>query len=67
MPRKKSIVTIDDIDISTIPFQSRTTLAQYVLRALEDRQKLANDMKSGMACQMTLSMSEIEFDSRPVV
>ena len=45
MPRKKRIVTIDDIDVTTIPFQSRTTLGQYLLKMAEEREKRANKVK----------------------
>ena len=67
MPRKKKVVTIDDINVTTIPFQSRTTLGQYVLRAMEERTKRAKNMVENFPCQLTLSLPELQRDDRIVV
>ena len=66
MPRKK-MVTLDGIDVTLLPFQSRTTLGQYILLKLEERQKNARDMKESFACQVTLVMPEIAHDNAIVV
>ena len=67
MPRKKKLVLIEDIDTATIPFQSRTTLGQYLLAAMEDRQKRTKDMSETFACAITLILPELERGDQIVV
>lgn len=67
MPRNKKLVLIEDIDTTNIPFQSRTTLGQYLLAAMENRQKRAKDMSETFACAMTLVLPELERGDRIVV
>ena len=47
MPRRTRPITIDDIDVTLLPFQSRTTLGQYVLLALEERRERVEKSKVG--------------------
>ena len=68
--KKKKVLTLDDIadiDVTTIPFQSRTTLGQYVLEVLQERAKRAKNEKENCPCQITLSMRELSHTHRIVV
>ncbi len=66
MARKKLVTTIDDIDVDTLPFQSRTTTFQYVLKALEDRCNRAKK-HDGFPCQITLRVKEIAMSDALIV
>ena len=65
MPQKKKLA-IDTIDIDTIPFQSRNTLSQHMLRALKERVARTRDAKH-FACQLTISMQELQYEDRIIV
>ena len=65
--KKKKVLTLDDIDVTTIPFQSRTTLGQYVLKVLQERAKRAKNDKENFPCQIALSMRELSHTNRIVV
>ena len=71
MQRKKKVVqsavTIDDIDVTALPFQSRTTLGQYVLKALDERRKREPEMRDSCACSITLTMPELMRGNKIVV
>ena len=68
MARKKKVVAdITDIDVTLLPFQSRTTLGQYVLEAMEQRVKDSKDLREHFPCQITLSIHELHYDNRLVV
>ena len=67
MPSKKKALINDDIDVTAIPFQSRTTLGQYVLKALEERRKRETEMRDSCACSITLTMPELMRGNKIVV
>lgn len=66
MPRSKK-PTLDSIDVSRLPFQSRTTLGQYMLKRLEQRKKGANDVSKHFMAQLTLVMQELDYHNRIIV
>ncbi len=67
MPRKKKPITIEDIDVSLLPFQSRTTLGQYVLEAMEHRLERSKDIRNCFPCTMTLTLCEIDYKHKLIV
>ncbi len=66
MARKKQIV-LDDIDVTTLPFLSRTILGQYMLKAIEERMKRSRKLEDSFPCQLTLSMRELNYIGRITV
>ena len=66
MPRKKAL-SLDDIDPTLLPFQSRTTLGQYLLAKMEERQERAKNIRNEFPCQLTLTIPEVSRDDRPVI
>ena len=59
MARKKKVLISDDIDVTTLPFPSRTMLGQYMLKIMQERIERASNLKECFPCQVTLTMREL--------
>ena len=58
---------LDGIDVTTLPFQSRTMLAQYVLTAAEARLKRAARLQECFPCTLRIAMRELADNNKIVV
>ena len=71
MARKKKLVDIDSIldgvDVTALPFQSRTMLAQYVLATAEARLKRAALPQECFPCTISIALPELADNNKIVI
>ena len=58
---------LDGIDVTTLPFQSRTVLAQYVLAAAEARLKRAALLHECFPCTIRIALPELADNNKIVI
>lgn len=67
MARKKKVVEINEETVMTMPFPTRTLLAQYVLKCAEERHKRSWNGEDKLPTNMTILLKELTNGSSIVV